>query len=240
MCNLDQRGNVSLITGGSRGIGLAIAKKLYGLGLHVVITDRDSSAFDAVYEAMPGVLALESDVSGLDSAGYVVRATLAKFGQIDILVNNAGISQRDNSHLVDSNYEEFRRIMDVNINGMYRMTCAVLQEMRKRDSGYIINILSTAAFHAGAGYGLYSASKYAARSITETLIEECKGSGIRVSAISPGPVASDIWSHKTEAVAEELKNRMLRTEDIADIAAFLICTGKNVHIGNIPVTPWMF
>jgi NADP-dependent 3-hydroxy acid dehydrogenase YdfG len=87
---------------------------------------------------------------------------------------------------------------------------------------------------------MYSASKYAARAVTESIIAECMGTGVRVSSISPGPVNTNIWAHKTTPVTEERKEKMLRTEDIANIISFLLQSDSNVHIGNITVEPWFY
>jgi len=233
--------NVSLITGGASGIGLAIAQKLHSLGTSVAITDFNGEMLKKACESMKhglDVLAIEADVRNPASAVGVCDKVLSRFGQIDILVNSAGVSQRENVFLENYIYDDFKRIMDTNVDGLLHMTCAVMKTMRQRDSGYIINILSTAAYRTGSGGGMYAASKSAARALTETLTDECRGSGIRVSSISPGPVATNIWSHKAVPVSEERKNRMLSPRDIADIAAFLVCTDKNVHIDNVTAAPW--
>lgn len=136
--------------------------------------------------------------------------------------------------------EEYLRIMRTNVDGLFWVTRSILTAMKKQNSGYIINILSTAAHAAQAKNGPYSASKYAANALTETLIHECRGTNIRVSSISPGPVSTSIWSHKIVPPSEEEKERMLHPEDISEIAAFLISTSENVHIRDIEVTPWKF
>lgn len=113
------------------------------------------------------------------------------------------------------------------------------------DLGYVVCLLSRSqeklslAEREIAG-GTYSASKYAANALIETLIQECRGSNIRISSISPDPVSTNIWSHKIIPPSKEEQKRMLRPEDIADIASFLISTPENVHIRDIEVTPWKF
>jgi len=234
------KGKVALVTGGSRGIGLAIAKKMHSLGAAVVIVGRDENALKSACDSMKDgtVLALKADMRNHDEIRAAVEEVENRFHQIDMLFNCAGVSQSRNVSAVDYEFEDYKRIMETNVDGLMIMTREVLKIMRRRDSGYIINILSTAAYSAKKGVGIYAASKYAARALTEALIEECRGSGIRVSSISPGPTASDIWSHKVYPVPQERKDKMLKTDDIADIAAFLVLTDSNVHIGNITVTPW--
>jgi NADP-dependent 3-hydroxy acid dehydrogenase YdfG len=113
-----------------------------------------------------------------------------------------------------------------------------MRVMRRSGSGYIINILSTAGLRSGAGNSPYSASKYGARALTEALIDETQGTGIRVTGISPGPVDTAIWGHKRFEVTGERRATMLKASDIADIVVFLLGQPDRVHIENIKVTPW--
>ena len=158
-------------------------------------------------------------------------------GGIDVLINSAGCSMHAPCSFENVSTEEYKRIMDTNVDGLFYMTRSVLKAMKERQSGYIINILSTASHAAAARGGPYSASKYAALALTETLAAECRGSGIRITSISPGPVATTIWSHKTTPPSEEEMARMLKPGDIARIAGFLLDNPDYVIIRDIEVTP---
>ena len=110
----------------------------------------------------------------------------------------------------------------------------------KQESGYIINILSTASLMQPEQAMPPIPLPNAAKAMTDTLIEEYRGTGIRISSISPGPVATTIWSHKTTPPDSSRLARMLRPQDIADIAAYLLSTPANVHIQDLLVTPWNY
>ena len=133
--------------------------------------------------------------------------------------------------------ELWDRVVRTNLDGTYHFCRAVLPAMKSRDSGFILNILSTASFAAQPGNSAYSASKYGARALTEALAEELRGTGVRVASINPGPVATEIWSHKTKPPSQEALENMLRPEDIADLALFLITRPANVDIRSVTITP---
>ena len=244
----------ALITGGSEGIGLACAMKLHGSGYSVCLLSRSKEKLTAAVhtiqntpgernspETGPGtIFTIPCDISRNIPVHEAVEQASQKMGSIDVLLNCAGCSMHAPSPFEDVNEEEYLRIMHTNTDGLFRVTQAVLPIMKKQESGYIINILSTASHAAGAGNAPYSASKYAAKAMTDTLIEEYRGTGIRISSISPGPVATAIWSHKTTPPDSSLLARMLRPQDIADIAAYLLSTPANVHIQDLLVTPWNY
>lgn len=250
----------ALITGGSEGIGLACAMKLHGSGYSVCLISRSEDKLTAAVKAIrdtqtpqttpvnnstPGlgtgnIFAIPCDVTRSDSVHEAVKEASQKLGSIGVLLNCAGCSMHAPSPFEEVDEEEYLRIMHTNTDGLFWVTQAVLPIMKKQEAGYIINILSTASHAAGAGNAPYSSSKYAAKAMTDTLIEECRGTGIRISSISPGPVATTIWSHKTTPPDSSLMARMLRPQDIADIAAYLLSTPANVHIRDLLVTPWNY
>lgn len=225
-------------------MGLAIMQALVMEGAKVAILARDAEALKAAADSISpdlrgNVLCITADVTKEEQVKSAVMQTIDRYGRVDILINSAGVSQRKSYPIAEIEFAEYKRIMSTNVDGTLLMSREVLKEMRKQDSGYIINILSNAAFNkAGGGSAVYSASKFAARAVTEALIADCRGSGIRVTSISPGPVNTNIWSHKEEPVPEERKAKMLQGNDIASIVAFLLNLGENVHIDNITVEPW--
>jgi len=184
------------------------------------------------------MIGLTVDVRDEASVCRAIEQIEAKFGKIDILVNAAGVSMPEGQLVQEIELAEWNRIMETNLTGTFLMCKKVLSGMTRRNSGYIINILSTAAFHVSGGNSLYAASKFGARAVTEALIAANRRSGIRVSSVSPGAVDTNIWSHKTKPVSQESKDTMLKAENIADIILFLATRPSDVHIENITVTPW--
>lgn len=236
----------ALITGGSEGIGFACGKKLFDLGYDICLLSRSQEKL-AIAEkkitrgsSSDRILTIPCDITSKDSVTRSVHKFMDTWGHIDVLINSAGCSMHAPSAFEDITDEEYLRIMRTNVDGLFWITRLVLSAMKKQDSGYIINILSTAAHAAQARNAPYSASKYAANALTETLIKECRGTGIRISSISPGPVSTSIWSHKITPPSEEEKERMLRPDDIGEIVLFLLSSPTNVHIRDLEVTPWKF
>lgn len=234
-----------LITGGSQGIGLACAKLLCKNGYDICLISRSAKKLEAAAHTLcPGtsgqIYIIPADITCQNQAANAVGQAYGHLGRIDVLINSAGCSMHAPCFLEDISVEEYKRIMDTNVDGLFYTTQEVLKIMKKQQSGYIINILSTASHSAGACNGPYSASKYAALALTDTLAAECSHSGIRISSISPGPVSTTIWSHKTIPPSEDEMKRMLRPEDIAGIAGFLLERPDYMHIRDIEVTPWNF
>ncbi len=240
---IDLKGKVAVVTGASKGIGLAISQALLEHGVTVAAVSRTSEDLQKIThqqnEQFPGkMFAFPASLEREEECIRVISEIGNCFGQIDILINCAGVSQHSFMDLEQLHREEFERILHTNLNSVLYCTRQTIPYMKQQNQGFILNILSTAAFQSSGGGIAYSASKYAARAVTEGLIEQYKGTGIRVTSISPGPVNTNIWSHKTQPVSEERKKKMLRPEDIAQIAMFLLQLDDNVHIGNITVEPW--
>lgn len=235
---------VALVTGGSEGIGFACAAALLEAGDTVCLMARSAEKLAAAKEKLdaPGrrIFVQTADVGEPEQVERAVAAFFQACGQIDVLINAAGCSMYAPHSFETLSLADYRRIMRANVDGTYLVTRAVLPQMKQRNSGYIINVLSTAAHRAGAGNAPYSASKHAALAITQTLVAECRGSGVRISSISPGPVATSIWSHKDTPPTEAEKQRMLRPQDIAELVLFYLTRPDNVYLGDVVVEPWCF
>ncbi len=180
---------------------------------------------------------LRCDVRSRAEVDDMVRRVLADAGRIDVVVNAAGVSMPELRPTEAIDEELWRSMVETNLHGTFYVCRAVLPAMRAAGSGYIINIQSTASFRAMAGNGPYAVSKYGARALTETLAAELKGTGVRVTAISPGPVDTAIWTHKVQPPTAEDRTRMLHAGDICEIALFLLRLPDRVLIDNITVTP---
>jgi NADP-dependent 3-hydroxy acid dehydrogenase YdfG len=233
---------VALVTGGSYGIGLATVAALAGRGIKVVAAARNRERLEAAIselgELAGSVAAMACDVTRAEQVQASVEETLSRFGRLDILVNSAGVSQSANRPIVDSELAEWRRIIETNLTGTYLMCRQAMPLLQASDDGWLINIQSTASYKATPGVGVYAASKFGVRALTEALIEEHRNGPVRITSISPGPVDTNIWTHKREPPSAERRSKMLRPSDIADIVTFLIDRPHHMHIPNITVTPW--
>lgn len=238
-------GTCAVVTGASKGIGFAVAEALLEQGVSVAAVSRTAEDLYQVSEQWnrryPGkIKAFPADVSREEEAVRVMREIEKAFGRIDILINCAGVSQHESMPLETLQREEFERILHTNLNSVLYCTREALPYLEKQPQGFVLSILSTAAFHSSSGGFTYAASKYAARAVMEGLEQAYKGTNIRIASISPGPVNTNIWSHKSVPVSQERKDKMLRAQDIAQIAMFLLQLDDNVHIGNITVEPWFY
>jgi 3-oxoacyl-[acyl-carrier protein] reductase len=187
------RGKVALITGGSRGIGFAIARALVAEGAQVAVTGLSgahlSSARPRIEASGPGSIeTLQADVRKHDDVKRAVGATVARFGGLDILINNAGVGIFKN--VADTSPDEWASIIDTNLTGVYLACHASIPHMRARGGGYIINVSSLAGRNSFAGAAAYCASKAGLNAFSEALMQEVRYDGIRVSYVMPGSVAT--------------------------------------------------
>lgn len=234
---------VAIVTGGSEGIGLACARALLGQGWSVALVSRSRAKLDAAMAGLgaPGrVLGLAADVAREDEVDAAVRQAVAHFGRLDALVNSAGVSMRANRRLSDSDPAEWRRIIETNLTGTYLMCRACLPHLEKAAQADVVNVQSTASYAAKGTVGPYAASKFGVRALTESLIDEYQQTAVRITAVSPGPVDTTIWGHKTTPPDAATRATMIRPDDIAAIVLFLIGQPRAIHIPNITVTPTRF
>lgn len=234
---------VAIVTGGSQGIGFATVGVLAARGMSVVAVARDRKRLDAALNTLDPprrdrVVGVTADVSRDRDVAAAVAEVMERFGRIDVLVNCAGVSMNARRRLVDTTTEEWDRLINTNLTGTYLMCRSVLPHLQAAGCGYILNVLSTAAFRGTTGASLYAASKFGARALTEALVAEYRNSGIRITSVSPGPVNTTIWDHKLEPPSQEERARMLQPSDIAEIVAWLLDRPSRLHIPDITVTPW--
>jgi NAD(P)-dependent dehydrogenase (short-subunit alcohol dehydrogenase family) len=177
--------SVWFITGASRGFGLEITRRALGRGDQVAATARHPEAItQAIPDAGNALLALPLDVTSAGQAAAAVSATIARFGRIDALVNDAGRGLLGAVEEVSDT--EARTVFDVNVFGLLTVTRAVLPIMREHGAGKIINMSSSGGFIGRAGWGVYSATKFAVEGLTESMRHELAPLGIQVTAIEPG------------------------------------------------------
>jgi 3-oxoacyl-[acyl-carrier protein] reductase len=227
-------GQTALITGGSRGIGLAIARRLGHLGARVSLCARNAETLEIAKEGLrkEGIEAagFPADIGRANQVAALIEKTHKALGEIDILVNNAGIGLSRPLHEVGE--EEWDRLMDTNLKGVFLVSKAVVPEMIRRRKGYIVNISSLAGKNAFPGGGVYCASKWGLLGLTNCLAEELRGYGIRVSAVCPGSVASEFSPH-----AGKDEQKMLQPEDVAHVVAMVVTAAPQSFISEVLMRP---
>lgn len=186
---------VAIVTGASKGIGAATAKRMAELGVKVVLTARSQEALSELANDINTsggeALAVACDVSDYNQVNSMIAQTIMKFGKIDIVVNNAGLIEPI-GHITDITPDAWGKVMDVNVKGIFNMLHAALPGMVARGEGTIVNISSGAATSALEGWSHYCASKAAALMLTKATHTEYAGKGIRAVGLSPGTVATDM------------------------------------------------
>ena len=221
----------ALITGAAQGIGLATALKFAQEGANLVIVDRSGEAVDAAVAQVRAVLQPGADVLGLavdvtdrPAVDAMAAATLARFGRIDVLVNNAGITQ--DARLQKMTLEQFDRVIDVNLRGVFHCTQAVLEAMLAQGSGVILNASSVVGIYGNFGQTNYAATKFGVIGFTKTWSRELGPKGIRVNAVAPGFVETPILSTIPDKLLDQMRSevplrRLGKPEEIANVYAFL-------------------
>ena len=220
---------VCIITGAGQGIGLATALKFAAEGARVVICDLRQPALDAAVAACDALgqhpaSAYVVDVTKRSQVDAMVQAVRAQLGRIDVLVNNAGITQ--DARLQKMTLEQFDRVIDVNLRGVFHCSQAVLEPMLAQGSGVILNASSVVGIYGNFGQTNYAASKFGVIGFTKTWSRELGPKGIRVNAVAPGFVATPILQSIPDNVLKELESRVPlkrlgRPEEIANVYAFL-------------------
>jgi 3-oxoacyl-[acyl-carrier protein] reductase len=219
---------VSLITGAAQGIGLATALKFAAEGAIVIICDRSQAGVDdAVAQCQAqGVQAagFVVDVTDRPAVDAVVASVLVKFGRIDVLVNNAGITQ--DARLQKMSIEQFDKVIDVNLRGVFHCSQAVADAMVAQGSGVILNASSVVGIYGNFGQTNYAASKFGVIGFTKTWSRELGPKGIRVNAVAPGFVNTPMVAAMPEKVRQDLEakvplKRLGKPEEIANVYAFL-------------------
>jgi 3-oxoacyl-[acyl-carrier protein] reductase len=209
----------AIVTGGSRGIGLAIAARLLADGAHVVISGTSEKNLASAVEALNAgdrVAAVRSDVRDPSDAGRLVDAAVDRFGGLDVLINNAGIGAFGPA--AEMTVDEWRRVIDTNLSGVFYCTRAAIPHMRRRGGGWIVNISSLASKNPFPDGAAYSASKAALNAFSEALMQEVRHDGIRVSYVLPGSVRTR-FSSGGDSGGTEWK---LAPEDVAQVVADLL------------------
>jgi len=211
------KGKVAFITGAGKGIGKAVALALASEGVNVGLLARTESDLKELMSEVKnsGVRAAYAavDISSREDVEQAINKLTNELGAADILINNAGIGKF--ATLLEMDPEEWKRIIDVNLMGLYYVTRAVLPQLIEKNRGDIINISSTNGLNGAATSSAYSASKFGVIGLTESLAQEVRKNNIRVTALTPSTVATEL-AVKTNLISENNEEKYMQPEDIAE------------------------
>lgn len=228
----DLKNKNALITGAGKGIGKAIALALAKEGVNVILLARTQDEIDNVAAKARSLrvkaLAISADVADINSVNAAVEKALAEFGTIDILINNAGIAAF--GKFLELEPQEWERIIQVNLMGTYYVTRAVLPNMIERQTGDIFNISSTAGLNGNAMTSAYSASKFAVLGLTDSLMQEVRKHNIRVTALIPSTVATEMA--KDLKLTDGNPEKVMQAEDMAELIIAQLKLNRRVFIKN--------
>jgi len=229
------KNKVALVTGASRGLGLAIARALAEEGCHLVLTARSLPPLERAGRKLSQrgvrVLAKVCDVRDPDSVKALEASVRRQFGRVDILVNNAGVAHA-NLPVSKLPYKAWREVIDTNLTGMFLVTREILPLMRK--GGVIVNNLSIAATRVFAGLSAYNASKHGALGLTNTLREELRTSGIRVIAVLAGATDTEIWQ---TLWPEAPRAKMMKPETVAQAVVSALVLPATATVEELAILP---
>ena len=239
-------GQVAIVTGGSRGIGAAIARDLASAGAHVVVTCRVQRAHaDAVVAAIQAAggsaEAVTFDVAVASEVEAAVREVVARLGKVDVLVNNAGVSA--DGLIVRISDDQWQRVLDVNLKGVFNCTKSVARPMMRARAGRIINLGSVVGVTGNTGQAAYAAAKAGIIGFTKSTARELASRGITANVVAPGFIETDM-TEDLDAGARDMYRAMIalgrlgRGEDVAAAVTFLAgpggsyITGQVIHING--------
>jgi 3-oxoacyl-[acyl-carrier protein] reductase len=230
MSRLD--GKAAVVTGGSRGIGLAIATELVARGARVVIAGTDDARTAAAARTIgTSVVGVRADVRDFADAERLMASAVEHFGGVDILVNNAGIGAF--GPVAEMSLDTWSRVLDTNLTGVFHCCKAVLPHLRARGGGWIINVSSLASKNPFADGAAYCASKAALNAFSESLMQEVRQDGVRVAYVLPGSVRTG-FSGRAPGDADQWK---LAPEDVAQVIGDLVAHNARSLPSRVEIRP---
>ena len=232
---------VALVTGGTRGIGRKIAEKFAENGYNLVLNYVSSNVdLEVIKEAFKkynnSVLILKADVSKYEECENLVKEAINKFGKVDVLFNNAGITK--DGLIAMMKEENFSKVIDVNLKGTFNMCRNLVPYMMKNKSGNIVNISSVVGIVGNAGQSNYAASKAGVIGFSKALAKELAGRNIRVNAVAPGFIDTDMTSILSDKVKENIYSqiplkRMGKAKEVANVVYFLSSEESSYITGQV-------
>jgi NADP-dependent 3-hydroxy acid dehydrogenase YdfG len=242
--DIDLTGQVVAVTGASSGIGEATALACAEAGAAVALAARRTDRITALAEQITAgggrAIAVQTDVGEEEQANAFIQRARGDLGRLDVLVNNAGVMLL--GPIEGAPTEEWRRMIHANVFGVLYCTHAALPIMREQGSGHIVNVSSVAGRFARAGSGVYNLTKFGIGAFSEALRQEGVASGVRVTTIEPGAVATELPGHNRPEVLEQMAKRFagitpLEAGDIAAAIAYAIGQPANVSINEVLIRP---
>lgn len=234
------QGKTAIITGASSGLGKRMAERFAMAGANVVVLGRDAAKLEDTArlcrQAGADVLAVSGEIADEAHVTDAFASAERAFDSVDILVNCAGISLSTRHKVEEIDPELWDRMIETNLRGTFLACRRALPGMKSRGTGAIVNIGSTGSHVARPGVSVYAASKFAVRALTDSLIEECDGSGVRICLVSAGPINTPFWYTFTGTPPMQTA-QMLQPDDLADAALWLIERPANVRIDEILLRP---
>jgi len=242
---MDLKGQVGIVTGGTRGIGKAIAEGLARKGVNVVVAGRNLNAAYEVAGSLSAqgvkAIGIRLDVANSEEVEKAFEEIRREFNRIDILINNAGITK--DGILMRMREEAWDSVIDINLKGVFLCSREAIKDMAKQRYGRIVNITSVAAFMGNPGQANYSASKAGVVGFTKTVAREYAGRGVTVNAVAPGFIETAMTDGLPENIKEEMKKLIPlgtfgKVEDVANAVIFLVSpdsgyiTGQVIHVNG--------
>lgn len=229
-------GKVAIVTGSTKGIGLAIAERLAAAGASVVVSARTAPEVEAVARRLDGegagrVVGIPCDVADPEQCGALVERTVAELGRVDILVNNAGLGVF--KPITEMTWDEWRLQIDVNLGGVFACSKAALPHLEASGDGWIVNIGSLASRNSFAGGAGYNASKFGLLGMTEAIMLDVRHSGVRVSIVMPGSVNTYFGGREQKGE----RDWRLEADDCALAVMQLMAYPKEAHVSRIEMRP---
>jgi NAD(P)-dependent dehydrogenase (short-subunit alcohol dehydrogenase family) len=229
---------VAIVTGGSKGIGLGIARAFVARGMQVVISARNERELAKAVDELGGgdrVAAVAADVQRAEDADRLIKETVARFGGLDVLVNNAGLGTF--ARVADMSIEAWRQVIDTNLSGAFYCCHAAIPELRRRGGGYIVNISSLAGKNSFVGGAAYCASKAGLNAFSEALMQELRYDNIRVSYVMPGSVATDFGVVDGNDRNSPNDSWKLTADDVARVVVDLVTTDSRALASRVEMRP---
>lgn len=233
MNSYDLQGRKAVVTGGAQGIGLAIVERFLDSGAEVTIWDADRALGEQAVMALQGkgqVRCIDVDVSDWDRVSSATARTVAEMGRVDILVANAGIAGA-NASIIDTEPSEWRKVIDIDLNGVFYCCKAIAPHMVEKGYGRIVNTASVAGKEGNPNAGHYSAAKAGVIALTKSLGKELAGHDIAVNCITPAAAKTAIFDqleqfHIDFMLSKIPRNRFVKVEEIASMVTWL-CSEEN-------------
>jgi 3-oxoacyl-[acyl-carrier protein] reductase len=237
MNQIDLKGRVAVITGGARGIGLAIAERLTQSGAKVALWDRDGATAKSAAAGLAGASAHAVDVTDADAVAAVLAATERALGPVDILVTSAGITG-PNATVAEYPVDAWRQVLEIDLTGPFLCCRAVVPGMQKRNYGRIVNIASIAGKEGNPNASAYSAAKAGVIGFTKSLGKELAATGVRVNCITPAAVKTEMFAQMTEAHINYMLSkipvaRFGLVEEMAALVAWLVSEECSFSTGAV-------